>query len=83
MTPERIVRLRSSFNEISARPRALASRFYEELFATTPSLRALFPPDMTSLQGHFEAALALVITATCSAMLATGEWIGAKHERYL
>jgi len=29
------------------------------------------------------AALALVITATCSAMLATGEWIGAKHERYL
>ena len=29
------------------------------------------------------AALALLITATCSAMLATGEWIGAKHERYL
>ena len=61
MTPERIARLRSSFAEISARPRALASRFYEELFTTTPALRALFPPDMTSLQGHFEAALALVI----------------------
>jgi putative spermidine/putrescine transport system permease protein len=29
------------------------------------------------------AALALLITATCSAMLATGEWIGSKHERYL
>jgi hemoglobin-like flavoprotein len=61
MTPERIARLRTSFAEISARPRALASRFYEELFTTTPALRALFPPDMTSLQGHFEAALALVI----------------------
>jgi hemoglobin-like flavoprotein len=61
MTPERIARVRSSFSEVSARPRALASRFYEELFASAPSLRALFPADMTSLQGHFEAALALVI----------------------
>lgn len=61
MTPERIARVRSSFSEVSARPRALASRFYEELFASAPALRALFPADMTSLQGHFEAALALVI----------------------
>jgi ABC-type Fe3+ transport system permease subunit len=29
------------------------------------------------------AALALLITASCSAVLATGEWIGSKHERYL
>lgn len=29
------------------------------------------------------AALALLITAVCSAMLTTGEWIGAKHERHL
>jgi hemoglobin-like flavoprotein len=61
MTPERIARLRSSFAEVSARPRVLASRFYEELFASTPALRTLFPTDMSSLQGHFEAALALVI----------------------
>ena len=61
MTPERIARLRGSFSEVSAQPRALASRFYQELFASTPALRSLFPADMTSLQGHFEAALALVI----------------------
>jgi hemoglobin-like flavoprotein len=61
MTPERIARLRGSFSEVSAPPRALASRFYQELFASTPALRSLFPADMTSLQGHFEAALALVI----------------------
>jgi len=61
MTPERIARLRDSFSEVSAQPRALASRFYQELFASTPALRSLFPADMTSLQGHFEAALALVI----------------------
>jgi len=29
------------------------------------------------------AALALLITAVCSTILATGEWIGTRHERYL
>ena len=61
MTPEAIARIRTSFANISTEPRALAGRFYTELFAAGPQLRALFPPDLTSLQGHFEAALALVI----------------------
>jgi hemoglobin-like flavoprotein len=61
MTPESIERLRASFREVSAQPRVLAARFYQELFTTAPRLRPLFPADMTSLQGHFEAALALVI----------------------
>jgi hemoglobin-like flavoprotein len=61
MTPESIARLKTSFAAVSASPRALASRFYQELFAAAPALRRLFPEDMTSLQGHFEAALALVI----------------------
>ena len=61
MTPESIARLKASFNEISAEPLALSGRFYEQLFTAAPQLRLLFPKDMTSLQGHFEAALALVI----------------------
>ena len=61
MTPDSIARLRRSFAEISTEPRVLASRFYHELFTAAPGLRPLFPADMTSLQGHFEAALALVI----------------------
>ena len=61
MTPERIERLKNSFSEVSAQPRALAARFYQELLAAAPALRPLIPADMTSLQGHFEAALALVI----------------------
>lgn len=61
MTPERIARLTRSFEEVSAQPRALASSFYEQLFSAAPGLRPLFPADMTSLQGHFEAALALVV----------------------
>jgi hemoglobin-like flavoprotein len=61
MTPDAIARIRTNFAEISAEPRALAGRFYTELFAAAPQLRGLFPVDLTSLQGHFEAALALVI----------------------
>ena len=29
------------------------------------------------------AALALLITAVCSTIITTGEWLGAKHERHL
>jgi hemoglobin-like flavoprotein len=61
MTPESIARVRASFAEVAREPRALAARFYEELFLMAPELRSLFPSDLTSLQGHFEAALALVI----------------------
>jgi hemoglobin-like flavoprotein len=61
MTPEAIARIRASFSEVAREPRALAARFYEELFLMAPQLRPLFPSNLTSLQGHFEAALALVI----------------------
>ena len=61
MTPDAIQQIRASHAEVAARPRQLASRFYEELFTAAPHLRRLFPGDLTSLQGHFEAALALVI----------------------
>jgi hemoglobin-like flavoprotein len=61
MTPDAIHEVRASYDAVAARPRQLASRFYEELFTTAPKLRPLFPGDLTSLQGHFEAALALVI----------------------
>ena len=61
MPPEAVARLTRSFEEVSAKPRTLASLFYKELFTAAPQLRPLFPANMTSLQGHFEAALALVV----------------------
>jgi hemoglobin-like flavoprotein len=61
MTPEAIDRVKSSYASVAARPRTLAARFYMELFAVAPNLRPLFPADLTSLQGHFEAAVALVV----------------------
>ena len=61
MTPESIARVQACYAHVTRDQRALASRFYEELFRAAPQLRPLFPQDLTALQGHFEAALALVV----------------------
>jgi len=61
MTPEAIARIKASHAAVGAMPRQLASRFYGALFGAAPGLRRLFPEDLTSLQGHFEGALALVV----------------------
>jgi len=61
MTSESIARVQASHEQVAQDARALSTRFYDELFHASPALRSLFPQDLTSLQGHFEAALALVI----------------------
>ena len=61
MTPEAISLVKASYAAVAPRPGLLAARFYHELFAAAPGLRPLFPSDLTALQGHFEAALSLVI----------------------
>jgi hemoglobin-like flavoprotein len=61
MTPESVGLVKSSHAAVTRQPGTLAARFYDELFRRAPGLRPLFPSDLASLQGHFEAALALVI----------------------
>jgi hemoglobin-like flavoprotein len=61
MTPEAIKQVRTSYAAVAARPGQLSSRFYLEMFTAAPNLRRLFPEDLSSLQRHFEAALALVV----------------------
>ena len=61
MTPEAIDAVTRSYAGLTATERQLSGGFYERLFASAPGLRRLFPADLTVLQGHFEAALALVI----------------------
>lgn len=81
MTPDAIDQLKASYAGVAGTPRQLASRFYEELFAVAPNLRRLFPDDLFSLQGHFEAALALVIRNLdeMSALAESLRDLGAQH----
>jgi hemoglobin-like flavoprotein len=61
MSPESIARVQASYAHLTRDLRALSTRFYQEMFDAAPALRPLFPADLTSLQGHFESALALVV----------------------
>jgi hemoglobin-like flavoprotein len=61
MTPESIGRVQASYDQLARVSHALSAKFYEELFRGQPRLRPLFPDDLTTLQGHFEAALTLVV----------------------
>jgi hemoglobin-like flavoprotein len=61
MTLESIARVQASYAHVSRDLRAVSTRFYQEMFGAAPALRPLFPADLTSLQGHFESALSLVV----------------------
>jgi hemoglobin-like flavoprotein len=61
MTPDGIDAVTRSYARLTASERQLSARFYERLFTVAPNLRRLFPENLTVLQGHFEAALALVV----------------------
>ena len=81
MTPDAVNSIKASYASVAATPRQLASRFYEEMFAVAPNLRRLFPDDLFSLQGHFEAALALVVRNLdeMSALNESLRDLGAQH----
>ena len=81
MTPEAIAQVARSHEEVAGQPKQLAARFYHELFTVAPNLRPLFPGDLTSLQGHFEAALALVVRNLheVSALRESLRDLGAQH----
>jgi hemoglobin-like flavoprotein len=61
MTSESIARVQASYAQLASDLRAVSTRFYQEMFGAAPALRPLFPADLTSLQGHFESALSLVV----------------------
>ena len=61
MTPDAVRRVQASYEKLGERGEALPTAFYKALFGRAPELRRVFPEDMTSLKGHFDAALALII----------------------
>ena len=61
MTPDAIARIRTSFADISARAARARRALLHGAVRRRSSAARPFPVDLTSLQGHFEAALALVI----------------------
>ena len=77
-------RLRSSFHALLPMAQRFAERFYERLFDLHPSLRLMFPEDMTEQRGKLLSMLQWTV-----ANLENGhelktnlEQLGRRHERY-
>ncbi|MBX3363644.1 MAG: hypothetical protein KF866_02655 [Phycisphaeraceae bacterium] len=60
MKPSTAKRVRETYTALADRTPQMVEAFYRRVFAARPDLVAIFPPDMSRLQGHFGAALALI-----------------------
>ena len=84
MTPEQITLVQSSFQRLGPRLPAMATRFYQELFARDPALRPLFTTPMAEQKVKFAQKLTEIVRAMPSLdeLLAHTRALGARHVGY-
>src|SRR5437879_13651455 len=61
MTPEQITLVQQSFSKVAPISEAAAVLFYDRLFEVAPSVRAMFPEDMTEQRKKLMGMLAAVV----------------------
>jgi hemoglobin-like flavoprotein len=79
-----VARIRASFELLAPRGQQLVDAFYARLFAAAPSVRSLFPADMTSQKGHLLATLGLAVKHVDDLGALAGPLadMGARHVGY-
>jgi nitric oxide dioxygenase len=91
MTPEQIALVQQSFSKVAPISEAAAVLFYDRLFEVAPSVRAMFPDDMTEQRKKLMATLAVVVNGltnlesilpAASALAQRHVAYGAKPEHY-
>ena len=91
MTPEQIALVQQSFAKVTPISEAAAVLFYDRLFEVAPSVRAMFPDDMTEQRKKLMATLAVVVNGltnlesilpAASALAQRHVAYGAKPEHY-
>ena len=84
MNQDSIERIRRSYEAISASAGPMIERFYEILFLRAPSVRPMFPADMTRQRQHLLAALATVARNLheAAALEQPLRELGARHQAY-
>ena len=84
MTPEQVELVHQSFRRVSENADALASDFYDRLFAADPSVRGLFTTDMALQRVKFVRELEEIIRTIgdFDAFLAHLADLGARHAGY-
>jgi hemoglobin-like flavoprotein len=84
MTPEQITLVQTSFDRLGPQLPAMATRFYEELFARDPALRAMFTIPLAEQEVKFAEKLTELVRAMprLDELLAHTRALGARHVGY-
>jgi hemoglobin-like flavoprotein len=84
MTPEQITLVQSSFERLGPRLPAMATRFYQELFARDPGLRPLFTTPLPQQEVRFAEKLTEIVRAMprLDELLTHTRALGARHVGY-
>jgi len=91
MTPDQIALVQQSFAKVAPISEAAAVIFYDRLFEVTPSVKPMFPADMTEQRKKLMATLAVVVGGlgnlesvlpAASALAKRHVGYGAKPEHY-
>ena len=91
MTPEQVNLVQQSFAKVAAISEQAAMLFYDRLFEVAPSVKAMFPADMTEQRKKLMGTLAVVVNGlgdlgsvlpAASALAKRHVSYGAKPEHY-
>lgn len=84
MTPEQITLVQSSFERLGRQLPAMATRFYQELFARDPALRPLFTTPLPQQEVRFAEKLTEIVRAMprLDELLTHTRALGARHVGY-
>jgi hemoglobin-like flavoprotein len=84
MTPEQITLVQKSFEGLGPQLPAMATRFYEELFARDPALRSMFTIPLALQEVKFAEKLTEIVRAMprLDELLAHTRALGARHVGY-
>ena len=84
MTPEQITLVQKSFDGLGPQLPAMATRFYDELFARDPALRSLFTVPMAEQKVKFTEKLTEIVWSMgrLDELLGHTRALGARHVGY-
>ena len=84
MTPDQVQLVQQSFAKVAPISEQAATIFYDRLFEVAPSVRAMFPDDMTEQRKKLMATLAVVVggLSNLEAILPAASALAKRHVNY-
>jgi nitric oxide dioxygenase len=84
MTPEQVKLVQESFSKVAPISEQAAVLFYDRLFEVAPSVRSMFPDDLTEQRKKLMATLAVVVNGLTNleAVLPAASALAKRHVSY-